>query len=103
MKAENFRKSNSFIDLPNIEPQGSVPGSGNASMSKMDMAAASRNLGLVGRQMIRKERKKNFMINCDEGSRGNAQETLLEINRRGAGMAWEDLFVQVTSELSPEG
>lgn len=93
METENFRKSNSFIYLPNIEPQGSVPGSGNASVSKMDTVAASWNLRLVGRQMIRKDTNKNFTINCDEGLRGHAQDTMLEINRRGAGMAWEDLFV----------
>lgn len=57
MKAKNFRKPNSFIYLPNIEPQGMVPGSGNASVSETNMVSASWTLKLVGRQMIGKETK----------------------------------------------
>lgn len=41
LKAENFRESQSFIHLPNIEPQGMVPGSRTASVSKTDMVPAS--------------------------------------------------------------
>lgn len=54
----------------------------------------------MGRQMLGKKTHKNFMINCDKGSRGNRQDAMLESN---GSVAWEDLFVEVTSELFPEG
>lgn len=40
------------------------------------------------------------MTSCDEGSRGNRQDAMLEVNE---SVAREALFVEVTSELLPEG